>query len=78
MKQSYRKRIRGIDKHLQFYLSENKDYFIGLLFEDYLKSPLLDKYKLPTVFPEEEFVIPSPRGSVTRANQKGKLVRKTT
>lgn len=76
MEPSYRRRIRGIDNHLQFYLSENSDYYIGLLFEDYLKSPLLDKYKLPKEFPENSSIVPLPRGSVTRANQKGKFVRK--
>lgn len=76
MEPSYKKRIRGIDKHLQFYLTENEDYYLGLLFEDYLKSPLLDKYGLPKEFPNDETITPSPRGSVTRANQKGKFVRK--
>ncbi|WP_321369965.1 hypothetical protein [uncultured Draconibacterium sp.] len=76
MEQSYRKRIRGIDKYLQFYLTENDDYFLGLLFEDYLKSPLLDKYGLPKEFPDDEEIIPLAKGSVTRANKKGKFVRK--
>lgn len=76
MEPSYRKRIRGIDKHLQFYLTENSDYYLGLLFEDYLKSTLLDKYRLPKEFPENSSVVPLPKGSVTRANQKGKFVRK--
>jgi hypothetical protein len=44
MGQSFRKRIRRIDKHLQFYLAENEYYYLGLSFEEYLKSPLLDKY----------------------------------
>ncbi|HEY5587771.1 MAG TPA: hypothetical protein VIK86_02310 [Candidatus Paceibacterota bacterium] len=76
MSQKFRKRIRKIDKHLQFYLSENDNYYIGLLFEDYLKSPNLDKYGLPKDFFEDFNQIPNPIGSSTRANKNGFYVRK--
>lgn len=76
MENSFRKRIRNIGKHLQFYLSENDEFHIGLLFEDYLNSPLLGKYGLPTSFPDKKNILPEPKGSVTKANVKGKMVRK--
>lgn len=76
MKHSYIKRIRGIDKYLQFYLTQNNDYYLGLLFEDYLKSPFLTKYGLPKKFPNDNLIVPLAIGTVTRANQKGKFVRK--
>jgi hypothetical protein len=75
MEQTFRKRIRGIDKHLQFFLTDNENYYLGLLFEDYLKSPFLDKYGLPKQFPQNKSIIPNPNGSVTKANQKGCYVR---
>lgn len=76
MEKSFRKRIRNIGKYLEFYLTENQEFHIGLLFEDYLKSPLLDKYGLPSKFPNGENCVPKPKGSVTRANIKGKYARK--
>lgn len=77
MKNLYKKRIRGIDKYLEFYLTENEEYYIGLLFEDYLNSPLLDMYGLPKTFEEDQNRVPSQKGSVTRVNQKGKFIRKS-
>jgi hypothetical protein len=75
MEHSYQKRIRRIEKHLQFYLTENENYHLGLLFEDYLKSPYLVKYGLPKQFPENKSLIPTAVGSVTKVNQKGMFVR---
>lgn len=76
MKKSFRKRIRSIKKHLQFFLTDNEYFRVGLLFDDYLKSELLDKYNLPKQFPTKSEFIPLPKGSVTKVNIKGKYVRK--
>ena len=46
------------------------------MFDDYLKSELLDKYNLPKQFPTKSEFIPLPKGSVTKVNIKGKYVRK--
>lgn len=73
---SFRKRIRNINKHLHFYLKENEKFRVGLLFEDYLKSPLLDKYNLPKNFMPNSSRKPFPKGSVTKANVNGKYGRK--
>lgn len=75
MSQTFRKRIRRIDKYLQFYLTENENYHLGLLFEDYLKSPFLDNYGLPKQFPQNKYLVPAPKGSVTKVNQNGYYVR---
>lgn len=76
MIKSFRKRVRNINKHLKFFLSEDEEFSLGLLFEDYLESPLLGKYGLPTSFTDKKEFIPDPKGSVTKANIKGKYVRK--
>jgi len=77
MQKSFRSRIRNVNKHLRAYLQEQENFYVGLLFEDYLKSPLLKKYGLPTSFPSiDSSITPLPKGSVTRANVKGKYVRK--
>lgn len=76
MKKPFRKRIRNINNHLQFYLQENEKFRIGLMFEDYLNSPLLDLYGLPKIFPKNLYVTPKSKGSVTRANINGKYGRK--
>ena len=73
---SHRKRIRNINKHLRFYLKESEKFRIGLLFEDYSKSSLLDKYNLPKSFVSNSSRKPLPKGSVTKANINGKYGRK--
>ncbi|MFA6677699.1 MAG: hypothetical protein WCS34_08950 [Bacteroidales bacterium] len=76
MKKSFRKRIRNIDKYLQSFLNQNNYYHLGLLFEDYLESPLLSKYGLPTEFINDNFKVPLAIGSVTLVNSEGKFIRK--
>lgn len=73
---SFRKRIRNINKHLHFYLKEGEKFRVGLLFEDYSKSHLLNKYNLPKTFIDNSSKTPLAKGSVTRANVKGKYGRK--
>lgn len=78
MSNSFRRRIRNIDKHLKFFLTEKENYYIGIPFDEYLKSPFLSKYNLPTSFPTQSSysIQPSARGSVTKANSNGKYGRK--
>ncbi|MDY3325804.1 hypothetical protein PG637_09015 [Riemerella anatipestifer] len=77
MKNSFRRRIRNIDKYLKFFLTEGDDYYLGIPFEEYLKSPLLKEYGLPQTFPNQKTEIePAPKGSVTKANSNGKYGRK--
>ncbi|SHL10453.1 hypothetical protein [Chryseobacterium polytrichastri] len=77
MEKSYSKRIRNIDNYLKFFLNENENFYFGLPFDEYQKSSLLDKYNLPKTFPNNSInVMPSAKGSVTKANLNGKYVRK--
>ncbi|REC44494.1 hypothetical protein [Chryseobacterium sp. 5_R23647] len=77
MEKSFKRRIRNIDKHLKFFLTENENYFLGIPFEEYSKSKLLTKYNLPQNFPTQKFIIePAPKGSVTKVNSNGKYGRK--
>ena len=77
MEKSFKRRIRKIDKYLEFFLNENENFHLGIPFQEYLESPLLDKYKLPKIFPSRLTQIePIPKGSVTKVNSKGKFVRK--
>lgn len=78
MSNSFRRRIRNIDKHLKFFLTEKENYYIGIPFDEYLKSPFLSKYNLPTSFPTQSSYStePLPKGSVTKANSNGKYGRK--
>lgn len=71
-----RKRILNSNKHLISYLKENEEFHIGLLFEDFIKSQELAKYGFPQIFKDNNIVIPNPKGSATKANVKGKFVRK--
>lgn len=76
MEKSFRKRVRNIKKHLQFYINDEDSFYIGVPFDEYLKSPLLEKYGLPKVFENKKTFIPKPKGSITKVNAKGKYVRK--
>ncbi len=70
-------RILKSENHLSAFLEEGASFYIGLLLEDFLKSPNLSRYGLPrdpSAFPKT--FIPAPRGSATKANIKGKYVRK--
>ena len=67
-------RILKSEKILPAYLEESSTFYVVLAFEDYLKNPFLNKYGLPHR-PSNDFT-PLPKGSVTKANLKGKFVRK--
>lgn len=55
---------------------EKEKFYLDIPFEQYVKSPLLSKYNLPSIFPNQQLIEPSPRGSVTKANSYGKYGRK--
>jgi len=55
---------------------EKEKFYLGIPFEQYINSPLLSKYNLPSTFQSKQLVEPSPRGSVTKANSNGKYGRK--
>jgi len=76
MKKKNRRRINNSSKHLKFFLQENDNFFIGLLFEDYLKCENLNLYKLPSQFLENKTIVPEAKGPVTKVNIKGKFIRK--
>ncbi len=71
-----RNRILNSHRYLQTFLKEGDQFYIGILLEDYIKTPNLDKYKLPKVFIHNNSHIPKSSGPATRANIHGKYVRK--
>ena len=75
MGKSFRRRIRNINPQLACFIKEGEKFHVGLLFENYLECPNLDKYNLPKSFGETK-LLPSAKGTVTKANTKGKFVRK--
>ena len=71
-----KKRIRKSEKFIAAFMEPGNDLHIGILWEDYLKNAvLLAEYHLPTTFVEGREVLPSAKGSTTRANQHGRKVR---
>lgn len=71
-----RKRIQNANKYLPFFLQEDDEFYVGLLFEDFINSTDLKKYKLPSNFTNNLQVTPAPKASVTKNNVNGKYVRK--
>jgi hypothetical protein len=71
-----KRRIMNSEKILSGFLKEGDDFHIGLLYEDFMSSPNLQKFKIPTTFNALVEVIPAPVGSVTKSNVKGKFIRK--
>lgn len=69
------KRVQNIEKYLSGFLNDNDDFYIGLLFDDYLKSDKISDYSLPKSFEYEQNVLPNAKSSVTKANIKGKYIR---
>ena|GEM_PF-5656682 len=69
-------RILNAEKYLRGFLKDGEAFHIGLLFEDFLKSSNNSKYNLPKQFVEGANIVPSPIGSNTKANVKGKYIRK--
>lgn len=69
-------RIQNANKYLPFFLHENESFHVGLLFEDFIKSPDLKKYSLADRFVPNTNIIPTANGATTRNNINGKYVRK--
>lgn len=69
-------RIQNANKYLPFFLKEDEEFHVGLLFEDFSKSPDLKNYNIPQRFANETSVVPAPKGPTTRNNVNGKYVRK--
>lgn len=69
-------RIQNANKYLPFFLHENENFHVGLLFEDFIKSPDLKKYNLADSFVLNTNIIPTANGATTRNNVNGKYVRK--
>lgn len=75
MKQK-RMKIQNANKYLPFFLHENESFHVGLLFEDFIKSPDLKKYNITDSFVSNTNIIPTANGPATRNNINGKYVRK--
>ena len=71
-----KKRVQNANKYLPFFLKEGEQFHVGLLFEDFIRSPDLKKYNLPDKFKESVSLIPAAKGPTTRNNSSGKYVRK--
>lgn len=69
-------RIQNANKYLPFFLHENEEFHVGLLFEDFVKSPDFKKYNLTDRFASNINIIPTANGATTRNNINGKYVRK--
>lgn len=69
-------RIKNANKYLPFLLKEDEYFYVGLLFEDFIKSTDLKKYNLTDKFNDNSRFIPPAKGSTTRNNINGKYVRK--
>lgn len=77
MEKSFKRRIRNIDNYLKFFMNEKDEFYLGIPFNEYKKSSLLSKYKLPNNFTiENNNIQPAPVGSVTKANVHGKFIKK--
>ena len=68
-------RIQNANKYLPFFLQEEENFHVGLLFEDFIKSPDLKKYNFSDKFKENVSIEPAAKGATTRSNTNGKFVR---
>lgn len=69
-------RILNSNKYLSAFLDEGETFYVGLLYEDYIKSPYLDKYGLPKDFVDNLTFTPKARKTVSKNNINGKFIRK--
>lgn len=69
-------RIQNANVHISSFVKEGEQFYIGLLFEDFVKCNVLSKYNLPTFFSNGNSYIPSGKGPATKVNVNGKYVRK--
>jgi hypothetical protein len=71
-----KKRILKSERFISGFIEPGGNLYIGILWEDYSKSPDLNEYGLPTTFTEGQEALPLAKGGSTKANQNGKKVRK--
>lgn len=72
-----KKRILKSESFLsRFFRRPGEEFHVGILWEDYIKSDALKEYNLPQTFTDGKTVVPAAKGGATKANQKGKEVRK--
>lgn len=76
MAQPFRRRIRNINKELQFYVKLESKFRIGIPYELYTQSNLIKLYGLPKDFISGQKSTPLAKGSVSKANLNGKFKRK--
>lgn len=69
-------RILNSNRYLSAFLDEGETFYIGLLYEDYINNPYLDKYGLPKTFFNDATFTPKARKTVSKNNVNGKFVRK--
>ncbi len=76
MKNHFNSRKRDAQKYLQPLVNANDNFYIGVLFNDVLNSPNLQKYNIVPIFEDYAEFIPKAMGFVTKANRLGRYVRK--
>ncbi|MDN5554257.1 hypothetical protein [Prevotella sp.] len=69
-------RILNSSKYLSAFVDEKEAFYVGLLYEDYINSPYLDKYGLPKDFVENASFTPKAKKAASKNNVNGKFVRK--
>lgn len=69
-------RILNSSKYLSAFLDEGEAFYVGLLYEDYINSPYLDKYGLPKDFVNDATFTPKAKKTASKNNVNGKFVRK--
>lgn len=70
-----KKRILKSERLLCNLVANNDTFYIGLLFEDYIKSPNLPDYELPNHFRLGNSKSPKPLGPISKVNMLGKFER---
>lgn len=71
-----KKSILNANSHLQSFLREGEEFYIGLLYEDFSEFLDFKKYGFPENFEEGYSILPKGLGPKTKANIDGKYVRK--
>lgn len=70
------KRILKSEKYLSQLLASGDGFYVGIPYEDALKTHSLEGYGLPKAYNASRSYIPLARRSVSRVNVKGKYIRK--
>lgn len=70
------KRVNNIRKHLNGLLKDDEPFYIGITAEEYSGVTNLNLYGLPNISMFVGSILPNPVRSVSRANVRGRYVRK--